>query len=125
MSKTRSVILFALIVILSSFFSVTGRSFAQQSTQTQAESTWSQEDLTRIVQDVGKQLRGLTNYSVFDWITFGVHGKTLVLKGYASRPTLKDDAGRAVSKIAGIDKVENEITVLPLSSSDDRISAEV
>jgi osmotically-inducible protein OsmY len=95
--------------------------FAQQ----QPDPTWSQEDMTRIVRDVQKKLGGLVNYSVFDWLTFGVHGKTLVLKGYASRPTLKDDAGRAVKDIPGIAKVENEIQVLPLSNFDDRIRAQV
>ncbi|MBS1800488.1 MAG: BON domain-containing protein [Acidobacteria bacterium] len=94
--------------------------FAQQ-----PDPTWSQEDTTRIVHDVQKKLGGLVNYSVFDWITFGVHGKTLVLKGYASRPTLKDDAANAVKNIAGVAKVENEIQVLPLSNFDDRIRASV
>jgi len=79
----------------------------------------------RIVREVQHQILGLTNYGVFDWITFGIHGRTLVLKGYASRPTLKDDAARAVKKIPGIDKVENEIIVLPLSNFDDRIRAQV
>ena len=93
--------------------------------QQQPDPTWSQEDMTRIVQQVQKKLGGLTNYSVFDWLTFGVHGKTLVLKGYASRPSLKDDAGRAVKDIQGIANVENEIQVLPLSNFDDRIRAQV
>ena len=87
--------------------------------------TWSQEDTLRIAKEVQKKLAGLTNYSVFDWITFGVHGKTLVLNGYASRPILKDDAGNAVKHIEGIQKVENEIQVLPLSTFDDRIRAQV
>jgi len=98
---------------------------AQEPTPPQAEPTWAQEDLMRIVKEVQHQILSLTNYGVFDWITFGIHGKTLVLKGYASRPTLKDDAGRAVKKIQGIDKVENEIIVLPLSNFDDRIRAQV
>ena len=51
--------------------------------------TWSQEDTVRIAQQVQKKLGGLTNYGVFDWITFGFHGKTVVLKGYASRPISK------------------------------------
>ena len=88
-------------------------------------STWSQEDALRIIKEVQQKIGSLTDYAVFDWITFGIHGKTLVLKGYASRPTLKDDAGRAVKKIQGIDKVENEIIVLPLSNFDDRIRAQV
>lgn len=91
----------------------------------QSNSTWSQEDTVRIIKDVQKKIGGLTNYAVFDWITFGIHGKTLVLNGYASRPTLKDDAGRAVKGIPGIANVENNIEVLPYSPNDDRVRAAV
>jgi osmotically-inducible protein OsmY len=87
--------------------------------------TWSQEDGLRIVKEVQKKLAGLTNYSVFDWLTFGVHGKTIVLKGYASRPILKSDAANALKGIPGIDSVDNQIEVLPLSPNDDRIRAAV
>jgi hyperosmotically inducible protein len=87
--------------------------------------TWSQTDGMRITQDVQKKLGNLTTFSVFDWITFGFHGKTLVLRGYASRPTLKSDAGNAVKGIAGIESVDNEIQVLPNSPNDDRIRAAV
>jgi osmotically-inducible protein OsmY len=87
--------------------------------------TWSQEDGLRIYKEVQKKLGGLTNYSVFDWITFGFHGKTIVLKGYASRPILKSDAASAVKGIPGIESVDNQIEVLPLSPNDDRIRAAV
>ena len=90
-----------------------------------AQSTWSQDDTVRIIKDVQKKIGGLTNYAVFDWITFGIHGKTLVLNGYASRPTLKDEAGRVVKGIPGITNVENNIEVLPNSPNDDRIRAAV
>lgn len=111
--------------VLLALTSVAPVAWAQEPNAAQAEPTWSQEDFTRIVQEVRHQLLGLTNYSVFDWITFGVRGKTLILHGYASRPTLKDDAGRAVKNIKGIDKVENEIQVLPLSNFDDQIRAQL
>jgi osmotically-inducible protein OsmY len=91
----------------------------------QSSSTWSQDDTVRIIKDVQKKIGGLTNYAVFDWITFGIHGKTLVLNGYASRPTLKDEAGRAVKDIPGIASVENNIEVLPYSPNDDRVRAAV
>src|SRR5260370_7115460 len=87
--------------------------------------SWCQEDTLRIGKEVQKKLGSLTNYSVFDWITFGIQGKTVILKGYASRPTLKDEAGRVVKGIPGIDSVHNEIEVLPLSPNDDRIRAAV
>ncbi|WP_158791089.1 BON domain-containing protein [Granulicella sp. L60] len=87
--------------------------------------TWSQEDGLRIVNEVQKKLGGLTNYGVFDWITFGIQGKSIVLKGYASRPVLKDDAARVVKGIPGVESVINQIEVLPYSPNDDRIRAAV
>ncbi len=87
--------------------------------------TWSQDDALRIVKEVQKRLGGLTNYGVFDWITFGVHGKTVVLKGFASRPTLKSSAANVVKNIPGVESVDNQIEVLPNSPNDDRIRAAV
>jgi hyperosmotically inducible protein len=87
--------------------------------------TWSQEDTLRIVKEVQKKISGLTNYGVFDWITFGIQGKTITLKGYASRPVLKTDAGNAVKNIQGVENVDNQIQVLPYSPNDDRIRAAV
>jgi hyperosmotically inducible periplasmic protein len=88
-------------------------------------STWSQEDTLRIAKEVQKRLAGLTNYGVFDWITFGFHGKTVVLKGFASRPTLKSSAGNVLKAIPGVESVDNQIEVLPTSPNDDRIRAAV
>jgi len=91
----------------------------------QTQNTWSQQDSLRIVSEVQKRLGGLANYTVFDWITFGEQGKTVFLKGYASRPSLKADAERAVKDIPGVERVENQIEVLPISPNDDRIRAAV
>lgn len=88
-------------------------------------STWVQADATRIVTDVQKKLSSLTNYSVFDDLHFAVKGRTLVLSGYASRPTLKSDAERAVKGITGVESVDNQIEVLPNSPNDDRVRAAV
>ena len=93
--------------------------------QTAPAPTWSQEDTLRIAKEVQKKLGGLTNYSVFDWITFGFHGKAVVLRGYASRPILKSDAANSLKGIAGIESVDNQIEVLPNSPNDDRIRAAV
>jgi hypothetical protein len=81
--------------------------------------------MAKVVSQVRSKLGNLSTYGVFDWITFGIHGKTLVLNGYASRPVLKSDAENAVKNIEGIQKVENNIQVLPLSMMDDRIRAQV
>ena len=41
--------------------------------------------------------------------------------GQVVRPTLKTDAERAVKNIEGVEKVDNQIEVLPPSPNDDRI----
>lgn len=99
----------------------------QQETQPlpQGPPTFSEADTQLITEQVRKTLAGLNNFGVFDWLTFGIHGKDVILNGYASRPSLKSDAESAVKKINGVEKVENNIEVLPLSSVDDRIRAAV
>jgi len=87
--------------------------------------TWSQDDTVRIAKEVEKRLARLTNYGVFDWITFGFHGKAVVVKGYASRPILKKDVDNSLKGIAGVESVDNQIEVLPTSPNDDRICAAV
>jgi hyperosmotically inducible periplasmic protein len=74
-----------------------------------------------ITREVRHQLVMLPYYSVFDNLAYKVNGDTVTLMGEVVRPTLKDDAGRVVKRIEGVDKVINNIEVLPLSPNDDRI----
>lgn len=120
MARFRSLVVAAAVLS----FTVSAAPVFAQSAQPNS-STWSQEDTVRIIKEVQQKISSLTDYAVFDWITFGIHGKTLVLNGYASRPTLKDEAGRVVKNIQGIDSVENNIEVLPNSPNDDRVRAAV
>jgi len=111
----------AAAVLLGLSVSVTP-TFAQNA---QSGSGWSQEETQNIVQQVRQKISSLPDYAVFDWITFGIHDKTIVLKGYASRPMLKDEAARVVKDIKGVESVDNKIEVLPNSPNDDRVRAAV
>jgi len=73
------------------------------------------------VEKIRKQLATLTNYGVFDDLNFTYDGSSVTLTGYASRPTLKSDAQRAVASIESVNTVVNKIEVLPLSPMDDQI----
>ena len=84
-----------------------------------------QEDSAGVIRQVQKKLAGLSNFGVWDWLTFDIRNGNLTLNGYASRPTLKTDAERAVKGIEGIKSVDNKIQVLPYSPNDDRVRAEV
>jgi hyperosmotically inducible protein len=60
-------------------------------------------------------------YSLFDNLAYKVNGSTVTLLGQVTRPVLKSDAETVVKRIDGVDKVVNNIEVLPLSPMDDRI----
>jgi hyperosmotically inducible periplasmic protein len=94
---------------------------AATSAQESNTNTWGQQDLTRIVTSVRKQLLSLPDYGIFDWLTFGLQGHTVILNGYASRPVLKSEAEKVVKGINGVQAVQNDIKVLPYSQIDDQI----
>jgi hyperosmotically inducible protein len=70
---------------------------------------------------VRHQLVMLPYYSVFDNLEYKVDGYTVELSGQVARPSLKSEAENVVKRIEGVQKVVNNIEVLPLSPNDDRI----
>ena len=82
----------------------------------------SQKGIDRIVKEVRHELVMLPYYGVFDNLAYKVDPDgTVTLLGQVSRPTLKSDADNVVKKIEGVEKVVNNIEVLPASPNDDRI----
>lgn len=76
---------------------------------------------SRIERKVRSEILSLPYYGVFDAIGYQINGSTVVLNGYVVRPFTKKDAEGSVRDIEGVTKVVNNIEVLPLSPSDDRI----
>jgi hyperosmotically inducible periplasmic protein len=76
---------------------------------------------TNLIREVRHELVMLPYYGVFDNLSFQVNGYTVTLTGQVTRPTLKSDAENVVKGIEGVEKVVNEIVVLPPSPMDDRI----
>ena len=62
-------------------------------------------------------------YSPFDDLEFSVQGQTVTLSGYVTgvHAATKSDAERVVKNIEGVDKVVNNIKVLPPSLFDDQV----
>ena len=82
----------------------------------------SQRSIDRIIKEVRHELVMLPYYGVFDNLSYKVDADgTVTLLGQVSRPTLKSDAENVVKRIEGVEKVVNNIEVLPTSFSDDRI----
>ncbi len=75
----------------------------------------------RITREVRHELVMLPYYGVFDNLAYRVDGGTVTLFGQVTRPTLKSDAEKVVKSIEGVERVINNIDVLPLSPMDDQI----
>lgn len=75
-----------------------------------------------LADQVRHELVMLPFYGVFDNLAYDIQGAgTVVLTGQVTRPILKSDAEGVVRRIEGVQKVVNNIEVLPLSPMDDSI----
>ncbi|HXP47834.1 MAG TPA: BON domain-containing protein [Terriglobales bacterium] len=75
----------------------------------------------RIQKEVRHELVMLPFVNVFDNLAFRVDGYKVTLLGQVTNPTVKTDAEKAVKGIEGVEEVDNQIEVLPLSPNDDRL----
>ena len=76
-----------------------------------------------IAKEVRHELLMLPYYTLFDSLGYTVQGRTVTLTGTLTSQdaVTKKDAEIAVKKIEGVEKVVNDINVLPPSPMDDRI----
>jgi len=102
-------------VLITILLSVATLSLAQDRNQPSARS---QERITR---EVRHELLMLPWFGVFDNIAFKVDGSTVTLLGQVVRPSLKSDAENAIKHIEGVERIDNQIEVLPPSPMDDQL----
>src|SRR6202158_4504845 len=109
------------VFALSLIFSMVA--FASPTTENNpAAGAASQKSLDRISKEVRHELVMLPFYGVFDNLAYKVDPDgTVTLLGQVSRPVLKSDAENAVKRIEGVERVVNNLEVLPTSIEDDRI----
>jgi hyperosmotically inducible protein len=79
----------------------------------------------RIIKEVGHQLRKLPYVGPFDYMAYKVDGFTVTLLGQVVNPVNKSDAEYAVKHIEGVEKVDDQIEVLPPSPMDSGIRRRV
>jgi hyperosmotically inducible protein len=75
----------------------------------------------RIEKEVRHELLMLPYLDVFDNLAYKVDGYNVTLVGQVTHPTLKSDAEKVVKSIEGVEHVDNQIEVLPVSPMDDRL----
>ena len=110
----RSPILFVTLLAVSAVYAFSPLSVAQD-----AQRDPSARAQERITKEVRHELLMLPYFGVFDYIAYKVDGYTVTLLGQVVRPTTKSDAEGAVKHIEGVEKVDNQIEVLPPSPMDD------
>jgi hyperosmotically inducible protein len=79
------------------------------------------ESTDRITREIRHELLMLPYYTLFDELAYKVEGGKVTLLGKVTNPVLKSDAEYAVKHIEGVETVDNQIQVLPLSPMDNRI----
>ena len=81
----------------------------------------------KIAKEVRHELLMLPWYSLFDDLEFTVEGRTVTLSGYVTgqHAATRSDAENVVKHIEGVDKVINNIKVLPASPLDDQVRRQV
>ncbi len=90
-----------------------------------AEQPMSAEVQAKLVQGIRRAIIMLPYFGVFDNIEFQLQGRTVILQGQVTESILKPDAEKAVKKVEGVEKVVNNIEVLPPSPMDNRLRQQV
>ena len=92
---------------------------AAATTSDQAAGPISEQGIARIQKQVRHQLNMLPYVNAFDYMTFSVDENGVVeLNGEVTNPVVKSDAANVVKRIEGVERVENNIEVLPVSFFD-------
>jgi hyperosmotically inducible periplasmic protein len=74
-----------------------------------------------VAENVRSELIRLPYYGVFDHLAFRVEGRTVILQGKVTRPSLKREAESVALDVRGVEEVVNEVEVLPASPMDDEL----
>lgn len=78
-----------------------------------------------IERKIFKEINMLPYYGLFDIISFKLEGSTVTLYGKVNNGINKSSAERVVKRIPGVERVVNNIQILPPSSFDDTIRYQV
>jgi len=110
------------VAVLALLMNVSVAVLAESTPQDRGSGALPQKSVDRIYKEVRHELVMLPFYGVFDNLTYKVDADgTVTLMGQVVRPTLKSDAENVVKRIEGVEKVVNNIEILPTSPLDDRI----
>ncbi len=79
----------------------------------------------RLSGEVRHELVMIPQYTLFDNLAYRVDGGTVTLTGQVRDAIVKDSAEQRVKHLEGVERVDNQIEILPASFNDDRIRRQV
>jgi hyperosmotically inducible protein len=105
----------------------TGLAFASSTDQAsqQVTSSTNQRIEQRLSGEVRHELNMIPEFTIFDNLAYRVDGRTVTLFGQVRDAIVKDSAEGRVKHLEGVERVDNQIEILPASFNDDRIRRQV
>ena len=105
----------------------TGLAFAGSTDQAarQSMSSVNQRLDQRLSGEIRHELNMIPEFTVFDNLAYRVDGGTVTLLGQVRDAIVKDSAEARVKRLEGVERVNNQIEILPASFNDDRIRRQV
>jgi hyperosmotically inducible protein len=79
----------------------------------------------QIAADITKSIQTYFYYDAFEWVAGTLSNGEVTLTGWTRQPWRKDDYEKRVTDIPGVQKVVNQIRVLPVSMFDERLRVRV
>ena len=73
----------------------------------------------QVLNDVTQQVRQYTRFTIFDDVNVAIDGGLVRLTGKVTAPFKRDDIAARVARVAGVQQVQNDLAVLPVSPFDD------
>jgi osmotically-inducible protein OsmY len=74
-----------------------------------------------LAERVAESVRSYNKFSIFDDVVIHVDNRNVVLRGRVTIPLKREEIGERVARIDGVRGLTNEIGVLPVSQTDDRL----
>jgi hyperosmotically inducible protein len=78
-----------------------------------------------IIKSVQHSVLSYPYYSVFDDITFQVQNGQVILHGAVTQPIKKSDLHNIIAKLPGVESVNDQVEVLPLSDNDNLLRRQI
>jgi len=116
--KSKIILSLTLAVALGMSFSVKNAAATDSAQKVVAPDTGTE----RITKQVRHQLNMIPYVNAFDYVAFTVNAdNSVTLTGEVTNPVVKSDAGNVVKRVEGVERVNNQIQVLPVSFFDNRL----